>query len=58
MEKEHEQTTEELYDALSDENKQTIRAAINALVGEQKGGNAHDGFTETGTGNPEKESGS
>lgn len=51
MEKEHEQTTEELYDALSDENKQTIQAAINALVGEQKGGNAHDGFTETGTGN-------
>lgn len=35
MEKEHEQTTEELYDALSDENKQTIRAAINALVDEQ-----------------------
>ena len=35
MEKEHEQTTEELYDALSDENKQTIWAAINALVDEQ-----------------------
>lgn len=35
MEKEHEQTTEELYDALSDENKQTIQAAINALVDEQ-----------------------
>ena len=35
MEKEHEQTIEEIYDALSDENKQTIQAAINALVAEQ-----------------------
>lgn len=32
MEKEHEQTIEEMYDALSDENKQTIQAAIGALV--------------------------
>lgn len=35
MEKEHEQTIEEIYDALSDENKQTIQAAIIALVAEQ-----------------------
>lgn len=35
MEKEHEQTIEEIYDALSDENKQTIQADINALVAEQ-----------------------
>lgn len=36
MEKEHEQTIEEKYDALSDENKQTIQALIKMLVAEQE----------------------